>query len=78
MIFTQFPCTISFWDSPILWLSILLLHSNYACMHIPPPQDLVNDYECVCMEGWEGKDCGTERDECDPDPCVYGTCTVSA
>ena len=41
-------------------------------------QDLLNDYVCVCVAGWEGKDCSIETNECNPNPCVNGaTCVVS-
>ena len=39
-------------------------------------QDLVDDYRCVCPDGWEGKDCMTETDECAVNPCVQGECVV--
>ena len=39
-------------------------------------QDLVDDYHCACVEGWEGKDCGEERDECMTGPCINGDCRV--
>ena len=46
--------------------------STSLCM-----QDLLNDYVCVCVAGWEGKDCNMEIDDCNPDPCVNGaTCEV--
>ena len=42
-------------------------------------QDLMNDFVCLCVAGWEGKDCRTEANECIPEPCSNGaTCTVSA
>ena len=41
-------------------------------------QDLLNDYVCVCVAGWEGKDCQVETNECDSNPCINGaTCVVS-
>ena len=42
-------------------------------------QDILNDYVCICVTGWEGKDCQVETNECDPNPCVNGAaCVVSA
>ncbi len=36
------------------------------------------DYMCQCVEGYMGKDCETERDECLPNPCLNnGSCIVS-
>ena len=41
-------------------------------------QDRFQDFECECVEGYEGDTCGDETDECDPNPCQNGgTCNVS-
>ena len=32
---------------------------------------------CECERGWNGTDCDQEINACVPDPCQYGTCTVS-
>nr|CAH7754904.1 unnamed protein product [Callosobruchus chinensis] len=32
-------------------------------------------YECVCVPGVTGKNCETNINECDSNPCHYGTCT---
>ena len=34
----------------------------------------VNDYECKCQSGLEGKSCEINIDECQPNPCQHGTC----
>ena len=35
-------------------------------------------YTCTCLPGWEGTNCGSERNECASNPCQNGaTCTVS-
>lgn len=34
-------------------------------------------YICQCVDGYEGENCETEINECDPNPCQNGgTCTV--
>ena len=36
-------------------------------------------YTCTCLSGWEGTNCGSERNECASNPCQNGaTCTVSS
>ena len=35
-------------------------------------QDLVNDFRCNCYEGYIGKDCSTNINECDSSPCKNG------
>ena len=43
-----------------------------------PPQDLLNDYYCECVMGWEDKNCSVETNECINRPCLNGaTCNVS-
>jgi EGF-like domain len=37
-------------------------------------QDLLNAYECKCDKGFTGVHCETDINECEPDPCVHGTC----
>uniref|UniRef100_A0A8W8NH25 Uncharacterized protein n=1 Tax=Magallana gigas TaxID=29159 RepID=A0A8W8NH25_MAGGI len=38
--------------------------------------DLMNDYECYCMDGFNGTDCTKNINDCQPDPCQNnGTCT---
>ena len=36
--------------------------------------DLVNDYSCQCVAGFSNKNCSTNINDCDPDPCVNGAC----
>ncbi len=36
------------------------------------------DYTCECVEGYEGKSCTIDTDDCQPNPCLNGaSCTVS-
>ena len=43
-----------------------------------PSQDLLNDYYCECVMGWEDKNCSVETNECINRPCLNGaTCNVS-
>ena len=39
----------------------------------------MDDYRCMCVEGFIGTDCETNRDECATAPCLNGaTCAVSS
>lgn len=38
---------------------------------------MLNGFSCNCAPGWTGSTCGTDINECNPNPCVHGTCTVS-
>ena len=41
-------------------------------------QDGVNDYECLCVPGYQDKNCETDVDECETGICKnHGNCTVS-
>ena len=35
-------------------------------------------YHCQCVEGYVGTNCEMETDECNPNPCLNGQCTVSS
>ena len=63
----------SVWATHSKPLSTAILELSFVAF---PMQDLVDDYYCACVEGWEGKDCKEERDECATDPCVNGDCMV--
>ena len=46
--------------------------------HSRSTQDLLNNYYCGCVMGWEGKNCSVETNECVNRPCLNGaTCNVS-
>ena len=49
----------------------------FVLMILHSLQDLVNGYRCVCVEGYVGTDCETDRDDCLLSPCLNGaTCMV--
>ncbi|KAJ8312559.1 hypothetical protein KUTeg_009932 [Tegillarca granosa] len=37
--------------------------------------DMVDNFVCQCVPGYEGRLCDKEIDECASNPCVYGKCT---
>ncbi len=39
--------------------------------------DAVDDFHCDCPDGYEGKQCETDIDECLANPCARGTCADS-
>ena len=42
-------------------------------------QDGIAQYDCSCEDGWTGRNCSVNIDECDPNPCNNdGTCIVSS
>ena len=47
------------------------LCQNGMCMSLPNSCD----YQCVCDNGYTGKDCQIEINECESDPCIHGNCT---
>ena len=41
-------------------------------------QEGIAKYDCDCEDGWEGRNCSINIDECNPNPCYNnGTCMVS-
>ena len=38
--------------------------------------NVLDDYNCVCLAGFDGKDCEIDLDDCDPDPCLNGSTCV--
>lgn len=36
----------------------------------------VNDFKCVCPDGYEGKDCGHDIDDCASNPCFTGSTCI--
>ena len=48
-----------------------------------PTDDKHGHYTCngdgtkSCLKGWTGTDCDVNINDCNPDPCAHGSCTVS-
>lgn len=36
----------------------------------------VNDFDCLCPDGYEGKDCGHDIDDCASNPCFAGSTCI--
>uniref|UniRef100_K1QY86 Fibropellin-1 n=1 Tax=Magallana gigas TaxID=29159 RepID=K1QY86_MAGGI len=50
--------------------AVLPCQNNGTC------RDLINDYQCFCIDGFNGEKCTNNIDDCLPDPCENnGTCT---
>ncbi|TKS78021.1 Protein crumbs -like protein 1 [Collichthys lucidus] len=47
---------------------------SQPCLNMGVCQDQFYEFNCSCSDGWEGKLCETEINECSSGPCVYGTC----
>ncbi|XP_065940924.1 uncharacterized protein [Magallana gigas] len=79
-------CASNSWFGDPCVLIYKYLWYNFACKHIddclPGPcrnhgtcTDLVNDYQCDCVAGFNGKNCENNVDECLSQPCKNnGTC----
>lgn len=42
------------------------------CMNNATCQNLINEYRCDCVDGFDGKNCSNNIDDCSPDPCENG------
>ena len=49
---------------------------NQILLAIRLPQDKFDDYLCLCDDGYFGRDCEFEIDECAPGPCQNGATCV--
>ena len=48
---------------------------SYPCENNGTCYDLVNDYMCICLEGFTGENCSINIDDCILNPCENnGTC----
>ena len=37
---------------------------------------VIQAFSCTCADGWKGKTCTEDSDDCDPNPCQnQGACT---
>ena len=57
-------------------LSIVQQLLNQTLPAIPLPQDLFDDYFCLCDGGYFGRNCELEINECAPGPCQNGATCV--
>ncbi|KAH0564514.1 hypothetical protein KQX54_012530 [Cotesia glomerata] len=48
--------------------------SSAPCKNGAECQSLDNGYQCKCALGFTGPTCADDINECDRDPCVYGSC----
>ncbi|KAM8934213.1 protein crumbs homolog 2 [Pelodytes ibericus] len=48
--------------------------SKGPCLHGGKCQDLFNSFNCSCSDGWKGKACELNIDDCTPNPCIHGLC----
>ncbi|KAL0979574.1 hypothetical protein UPYG_G00186790 [Umbra pygmaea] len=48
---------------------------SQPCLNQGTCQDMWNLFNCSCVQGWEGKFCQRDTDECASSPCIHGTCT---
>ena len=61
-------------NSVVAWLfKVNPFYTTYL-MHC---KDQVNGYKCHCTAGWTGTNCDVNINDCNPDPCAHGSCTVS-
>lgn len=46
------------------------------CLNGATCKDDINRFKCICKKGFNGNQCETEINDCDPSPCLNGaTCT---
>ncbi|XP_072919780.1 neurogenic locus notch homolog protein 2-like isoform X2 [Hemitrygon akajei] len=48
--------------------------ASTPCQHGAKCIDRPNAFECECSEGFTGTKCEINENDCNPDPCHYGTC----
>jgi len=46
--------------------------TSSSCQNGGRCMDLVEDYTCLCVPGFTGKNCSINIDDCSPDPCQNG------
>ena len=58
-------------------IATAVLKLNHDMLPSSILQDIVNGFVCICQNGYTGVTCETEVNECMPNPCAFGTCSVS-
>lgn len=60
-------------DHHIIIADIVECESN-PCDNEGTCVDITDGYYCLCSHEFDGDHCEYNKDDCTPDPCVYGRC----
>ena len=58
-------------------VTIVLFASVDPCLNGATCVDDIDSYQCLCVNGFSGKQCQLEIDECESDPCQNGATCVN-